>query len=98
MKKQAAAEDIKTDLKHDTLEFSAATDGEDKLDTDDMSYEEEAITAEELDAIADDDDNQAAALNAEETDRIADADNLPEEDWTADLPDTGEEIEENIRQ
>lgn len=98
MKKQPAEEDIKPDLKHDTMEFSAATDGDDILDTDDASYEEEGITAEELEAINDDDDNEAAALNAEETDRQADEDNLPEEDWVEDLPDNENDTEENIRQ
>lgn len=97
MKKENQSEDIKADLKHDTMEFSAATDGEDRLDTDDETYEEEDITAEELDAIKDENDNEAAALNAEETDRLADADNLPEEDWTDDLPDNNEEEEEHIR-
>jgi len=97
MKKQTAGEDTKADLKHDTMEFSASTDGEDVLDTDDASYEEEGISAEELDALDDDDDNEAAALNAEETDRLADEDNLPEEDWVDDLPDTGEDSEENQR-
>lgn len=98
MKKQQPTEDIKPDLKHDTMEFSAATDGDDILDTDDAGYEEEGITAEELEAIDDDDDNEAAALNAEETDRLADEDNLPEEDWEEDLPDNEEDTEENIRQ
>ncbi len=98
MKKENQSEDIKPDLKHDTMEFSAATDGDDRLDTDDETYEEEGITAEELDSINDEDDNEAAALNAEETDRLADADNLPEEDWTDDLPDNhDEEEEEQIR-
>ena len=87
------AEDIRPDLKHDTMEFSAATDGDDVLDTDDSSYEEEGITSEELDALNDSDDNEAAALNAEETDNLADEDNLPEEDWVedADLDDNAEE-------
>jgi hypothetical protein len=80
------------------MEFSAATDGDDIMDTDDASYEEEGITAEELEAIDDDDDNEAAALNAEETDRQADDDNLPEESWEEDLPDNEDETEENIRQ
>lgn len=92
-KKDIDTEDTKPDLKHDTMEFSAATDGDDVLDTDDDTYEEEGITAEELDAIDDDDDDEAAALNAEETDILADDDNLPEEDWVedADLDDNAEE-------
>jgi hypothetical protein len=87
MKKKPTSADIKTDLKHDSMEFSAATDGDDILDTDDASYEEEGIGADELDAIEDDDDSEAAALVATETDLLADEDILPEEDWTDDLPD-----------
>ena len=47
-KKTNGEEDIKPDLKHDTMEFSAATDGDDRLDTDDAYYEEEGIDADEL--------------------------------------------------
>jgi hypothetical protein len=91
MKKQTENEDLKTDLKHDTMEFSAATDGDDKLDIDDETYEEEGITAEELEAIeVDDDDSEAAALNAEEMDHEQDEETLPEEDWTDDIDDDGE--------
>lgn len=80
-------EELKTDLKHDTMEFSAASDGDDKLDIDDETYEEEGITADELDNLEEDDiDQQAKALNAVETDRQADEDNLPEEDWLKDIP------------
>ncbi len=96
MKKKSTEEDIKTDLKHDSMEFAASTDGDDVLDTDDSTYEEEEIDGEELDAIADDADNEAAALNATETDLQADDDILPEEDWTDDLPDMeSEETEED---
>ena len=91
MKKQTENNDIKPDLKHDTMEFSAATDGDDKLDTDDATYEEEEITVDELEAINDTDDNEAAALNAEETDHLTDEDTLPEEDWTDDIDDAGEQ-------
>lgn len=87
MKKKSTEEDIKTDLKHDSMEFAATTDGDDILDTDDDTYEEEGINAEELDALEDDPDNEAAALNATETDLQADEDIMPEEDWTDDLPD-----------
>jgi hypothetical protein len=93
MKKKTTEEDIKPDLKHDTMEFSAATDGDDKLDIDDETYEEEGINAEELDAIEDDPDAEAAALDATETDLAADPDNLPDENWTDDLPDIEEEKE-----
>lgn len=85
--KNKPTKDIKTDLKHDSMEFAASTDGDDVLDTDDMAYEEEEIDAEELDALEDDADHDAAALNATETDLLTDEDILPEEDWTDDLPD-----------
>jgi hypothetical protein len=87
MKKETPnPDDIKTDLKHDTMEFSASTDGDDQLDTDDERYEEEGISPEELDLLEDAPfDEEAAALDSVETDRIVDEDNLPEEDWTDDL-------------
>jgi hypothetical protein len=88
-------EDIKPDLKHDTMEFSAATDGDDRLDIDDASYEEEGIDADELAALEDDPASIAAALNEAELDREADPDNLTDEDWTDDLPDNNEEEEED---
>ena len=94
MKKKLTEEDVKIDLKHDSMEFAASTDGDDILDTDDATYEEEDINAEELDAIEDDDEHEAAALNATETDLQADEDIMPEEDWTDDLPDTDTEEEE----
>lgn len=72
-KKTASSEDVKPDLKHDTMEYSASTDGNDTLDSDDPNREEDAITAEELDFIEDDSlDAQAAALDSVETDRQAD--------------------------
>jgi hypothetical protein len=89
--KKTIKEEAKPDLKHDTMEFSAATDGDDKLDIDDASYEEEGISAVELEAIEDDPAQEAAALNAAETDREADPDNLPDESWTDDLPDISSE-------
>jgi len=81
MKKQdEQPEDVKTDLRHDTMEFSAATDGDDRLDLDDTTRDDDGISSEELDALGEDgDDDMAAALNAVETDRLADDDNLPEE-------------------
>lgn len=80
MKKQDEhTEDIKTDLRHDTMEFSAATDGDDKLDLDDALLDDDGISGEELDFLEEDDAEMGAALNAVETDRLADADNLPEE-------------------
>lgn len=97
MKKEQNSEDIQPDLKHDTMEFSAATDGDDILDTDDASYEEEGITEDELDAIDDEDANEAAALIATQNDFAADETNLPDEDWTDDLPDAGEENDNHHR-
>jgi len=94
MKKQPKNTDAEADLKHDTLEFAAPTDGEDVLDTDDPTYEEEGITAEELDTIEDEPSNEAIALIAAETDRLADEDNLPDEDWTDDVEDEDEDDEE----
>jgi hypothetical protein len=95
MKKQTKnTEDSSADLRHDTLEFAAPTEGEDVLDTDDPTYEEEGITAEELDTIEDEPDNEAIALVAAETDRLADEDNLPDEDWIDDVEDDDEDDEE----
>jgi len=71
--------DIKTDLKHDTMEFSAATDEGDKLDLDNNLLEDDGISGEELDYLTEDDAEMGAALNAVETDRLTDVDNLPEE-------------------
>ena len=92
--KEKMEDDIKPDLKHDTMEFAASTDGDDKMDTDDATYEEEDITPDELDVLEDEPDNEAAALNAAETDRLVDEDNLPEEDWTDDIKDDEEEDED----
>ena len=94
MKKQNKNTDVEPDLKHDTLEFAAPTEGEDALDIDDPAYEEEGITAEELDTIEDEPDNEAIALIAAETDRLADEDNLPDEDWTDDIEADDEEEDE----
>lgn len=87
MEKKRPSEDVKPDLKHDSMDFAASTDGDDALDIDDATYEEEGITAEELELLEDDPENEAAALNAVELDREADDSILPEEDWTEDLPD-----------
>ena len=101
MKKENQNEpkNIKTDLKHDTMEFSAATDGEDKLDIDDEGYEEEEISPEELEILDDDDENEAAALVNVENELTVDDDYLPDEDWTKDLPDNspGDEEENDER-
>lgn len=84
--------DVKTDLRHDSMEYSAATDGDDKLDADDFNREEDGISGEELDALDDESDvEMAAALNAVEMDRMVDAENLPEESDEDDYYDNDEE-------
>ena len=95
MKKNKKEEEVKPDLKHDTMEFSAPSEGKDQLDVDDATYEEEEITPEELETLEDNPDNEAAALNAVETDRQVDADTLPEEDWTDDISDDEADEEES---
>ena len=97
-KKPVNPEDIKPDIKHDTMEFSTPNEGEDKLDMDDATYEEEEITAEELDILADEPDKEAYALNQAEIDRAADEENLPDEDWTEDLGDIKPETENKKHQ
>lgn len=83
---------LKPDLKHDSMEYSAATEGDDILDADTETTDEieaKEITAEELDLLEEDDiDEQAEALNVAETDSLADEDNF--------LTDatTGDELEE----
>ena len=95
--KQSEPKDVKTDLKHDTMEFSATTDGEDRLDIDDAGYEEEEISPEELEILDDADENEAAALVNMENELTLDEDLLPEEDWTDDLPgDLPDEEEEDF--
>ncbi len=90
--------DVKTDLRHDNMEFSAATDGDDILDADDFNREEDGISGEELDALEDESDvEMAAALNAVEADRMADAENLPEESDEDDYYDNDEVKEEQER-
>jgi hypothetical protein len=84
MKNGKDKEDQKPDIKHDTMEFSASTEGDDKLDFDDEGYEEEEVTAEEIGSLEDEPDNDAMALNAVETDSLEDEDILPEEDWIDD--------------
>lgn len=83
--------DVKTDLRHDNMEFSAATDGDDILDADDFNREEDGISGEELDALGDENEvEMAAALNAVEMDRMVDAENLPEESDEDDYYDNDE--------
>lgn len=88
MKKENTEEEIKTNLKHDNLEFTELSDGEEPIESAEDMLKDDEIHADELDAINDEDDNEAAALIATETDLLADEDQLPEEDWTDDLPDT----------
>lgn len=75
---------IKPNLKHDNMEYTASTDGDDILDADKVTIqeiEEEEVTAEELHLLQEDDlDGQAAALNSAETDSLADSDNFLHED------------------
>ncbi|MEO6231892.1 MAG: hypothetical protein ABJB11_14930 [Ferruginibacter sp.] len=73
-------EPVKPDLKHDSMEYNAATDGDDILDTDietALEVEAESITAEELNELEPDNpDEQAEALNTAETDSAIDEDNF----------------------
>ncbi|MDN3659018.1 hypothetical protein QWZ08_25465 [Ferruginibacter paludis] len=72
--KDTTPEPIAPELKHDTMEFAASTDGDDQLD---MVNEEEEITADELDALEEKDiDGEAYALIAAETDSESDEDNF----------------------
>jgi len=89
---------VKPNLKHDNMEYSASTDGDDILDSDKeniLEIEDEEITAEELELLQGDDvDDQAEALNSAETDSEADEDNFlnepePEDNSTTFL--TGKE-------
>lgn len=93
----------KINLKHDNMEYSASTEGDDILDSDRETIgemEEEEITAEELELLQGDDvDDQAEALNTAETDSQADEDNfLNETEIFDELEDTDDdEKEEEIR-
>ncbi len=74
------------DLKHDTMEFAANTEGDDILDEVSIEDEEELISGEELEMLEDEPAVEAAALNAVERDLLTDEDQLPEEDWLDDIP------------
>lgn len=68
-------EQIKPDLKHDSMEYAASTDGDDILDSDTRDDEDEEITADELAFLEGDDlENQAEALKSVEIDRALDDD------------------------
>ncbi|MDO9375510.1 MAG: hypothetical protein Q7T76_13915 [Ferruginibacter sp.] len=97
-------EPVKPDLKHDSMEFSAGTDGDDTLDTDaesTLDLEDEEISAEELDYLeGDEPDEQAAALNSAELDSQADAENFmnePEQEEEYDQPDSEDDDDEMQR-
>ena len=92
---------LKPDLKHDSMEFNAATEGDDILDADTESgldLENELISAEELDYLEEDKaDNKAEALNAAENDRLVDADNFlteGEQEENYDQPDPANDADE----
>ena len=86
-------EPIAPELKHDTMEYAASTEGEDQLDIN----EEEEITADELYALEEKDtDEKAYALNAAETDSEGDEDNfLTSPDDFDELEDLEEEDDDN---
>ncbi|MEO6550046.1 MAG: hypothetical protein ABIN94_18735 [Ferruginibacter sp.] len=103
-KDEQTTDPIKPDLKHDSMEFSAATEGDDLLDLDNetaQEIEDEEITSEELDLLEEDDaDIQAKALISAESDSQSDEDNFLtepniEEDFD-DVVDDGED-EDNVR-
>ena len=94
-KAKPSAKYVKPDLKHDTLEYAAPNEGDDKQDNDDPNREEDAITAEELDFIeADSPDAQAAALNSVETDRRGDNEVIFDEEDIDEASDMDNEQEE----
>ena len=82
---------IKADLKHDSMEYAASSDGDDILDSDvqvALVTEEEQITAKELELLLDDNfENQAEAFNSAESDSMIDADNFLNEGETDDESD-----------
>ncbi len=89
-------QETKTDLKHDSMEFSASTDGEDILDDHDGLFDdEEDISSKELNELNGVGDfEMAAALNAVEIDSLTDVDILPEESDEDDYYDNEEQEEE----
>ncbi|CAN5803106.1 hypothetical protein BH11BAC4_BH11BAC4_08890 [soil metagenome] len=92
---------VKPDLKHDTMEYAASTDGDDILDMDkenEQEIEDEDITADELELLEEGSiDDQAAALNSVETDRRADDDLIFDEaDIEENYEDENEE-EQHVR-
>jgi len=72
--KDVEADPIAPELKHDTMEYAASTEGDDQLN---LINEDDEITADELDSLEEDDlEDEAYALNAATTDTIADEDNF----------------------
>ena len=86
-KKEANNDPIQPDLKHDTMEYAASTDGDDEVN---IYEEDDDITADELNALEEDKvDDEADALNTAETDSQADNDNF------LTTPDEADEYEED---
>ena len=103
-------EPIKPDLKHDTMEFNAASEGDDILDDTDkeisLESENETITAEELNSLEGDKiEDQEAAFQSAEEDSLTDEDNFINEPdvkvedivINPDLQDNDEEEQEDER-
>ena len=82
------------DLKHDTMEFSATTDGDEPVEDNSTVLQDEAVTAEELDALEAEPGLAATALTAAERVLENDEDKLPAEDWTDDIEDFGARVQD----
>ena len=85
---QSSPGSTRPDLKHDNMEFAASTEGDDILDADKetlQEQEDEQISAEELDQLqGGEPEDMAAALVSAETDSEADEDNFLNERDTED--------------
>ena len=78
---------IPPELKHDSMEYAASTEGDDQLD---VPEEDEEVTADELADLEEENaDDDAYALNAAETDSEEDEDNF------LTMPDDVDELEED---
>jgi hypothetical protein len=78
-KENEHSEIVKPDLKHDTMEYNAASEGDvpDIVNESAIDDEEEDVTAEELNSLGDDSvQHQAEALISAETDSLTDSDNF----------------------
>ena len=72
--KDIEAEPIAPELKHDTMEYAASTDGDDQLN---LINEDNEIRADELDLLEENGmEDEAYALDAATKDNIADEDNF----------------------